>query len=90
MPKHEQRLLKLRTGAEDELSHQQQTVSRSVKSPPLVAAKTEISKERHTSGGKTAASEPTTTPKIIDIAMPKHLSEPFDYPQMHIFVSLFF
>lgn len=37
---------------------------------------------------KSTTETSTSEPKIIDVALAKHLSEPFDYPQMHIFVNI--
>lgn len=90
VPKYEQRLQKLRTGAEDELTHQTTARRTSIqtKTGGEKSNKTDPGKQANLEKSQTskATSEPTT--RIFDLVPGKHLTEPIEYPPMHIFVSL--
>lgn len=85
IPRHENRIMKLRTGAEDELSQ----VSSSFSSKLIAFKDSQQGFKKNVNRGEEDASksESQTTTSIIDISPGKNLSEPVDYPPLHIFVS---
>jgi len=90
VPRYEQRLVKLRVGAEDELSHQILNTSTRVEKPSRKENQTKTAKglnSEKTAVEADTAKTATEATKVIDLVPGKHLSEPFEYPPMHIFVS---
>lgn len=101
VPKYEQRLQKLRSGAEDELTHQTTTTTtttaaRSMSSHSKSTMSTKQQDNQSISVGqpKTVSETPSTeladrsAPRIVDLVPGKYLTEPVEYPPMHIFVSI--
>jgi hypothetical protein len=80
VPKHEHRLGKLRTGAEDELSQIESAVVETIIKRPS-------HKSIQSSPAVTTEAKTTEANRIVDLTPAKELHEPIDYPTMHVFVS---
>ena len=94
IPKHENRLFRLRTGAEDELTQIDSNMIRPTKdtankNPAMSAQSKKVTMEKSTKSlSASTGSKPET--QIIDLVPSKQLSEPVDYSPMHIFVFISF
>lgn len=89
VPKHESRLFKLRTGAEDEL-----TQIDSIPIAPVQNSKNpkQFESAAHSTPTDLKTFRPITSndvkpTQIIDLVPSKQLSEPVEYSPMHIFVN---
>ena len=82
VPKFESRIQKLRKGAEDELIQ----VDIKANKKPVAIVEEKLNKDSNEES--TLGSEKTIVgPKIIDLEVPSYLTEPIEYPPLHIFVS---
>ena len=82
VPKFESRINKLRKGAEDELIQ----VDIKANKKPAVVIKENLNKDIN--GESPVGDENTVTgPKIVDLEAPSYLTEPIEYPPLHIFVG---
>jgi hypothetical protein len=84
VPKHENRAMKLRTGAADEYmpaDFQPHTTVQTNK------PKTIVNKTRGIKFADLNNQADTSVPQIIDLSPPAYLAQPIEYPEMTIFVS---
>ena len=95
IPKYENRLFKLRSGAEDELTQIDAIIIRpnvaiSAKSHTKSNQNVDKSNQMSATTHSTSSSSPLAKyeTQIIDLTPSKQLSEPLDYSPMHIFVNL--
>ena len=79
VPKFENRISKLRKGAEDEL------IQVDIKTSNKPTTVTESRKESAVESDNTVT---TSSPMIIDLEAPSYLTQPIEYPKLHIFVRL--
>jgi hypothetical protein len=84
VPKYEERISKLRTGAVDEyMSADFQPLIEQIKEQKNIVNKT----RRIAFTDTIDQEEALLQPKVIDLAPPLYLAEPVEYPDMTIFVS---